>query len=94
MVAIVSLLMARLFVFFKAYCSVFYQQRIHSSLAAVGSHFTEKVDNDVMQKIDKNCCVVLILLNLSPVFDTVDHNILLQRQLYPFCFRGEYWTSF
>ncbi|KAL9979250.1 hypothetical protein ACROYT_G016884 [Oculina patagonica] len=38
-----------------------------------------KVQDDILRAIDNNCCVILLLLDLSAAFDTVDHRILLDR---------------
>ena len=38
-----------------------------------------KVQNDILKAIDNNRSVILLLLNLSAAFDTVDHSILLSR---------------
>ena len=38
-----------------------------------------KVQNDVLEAIDGKKCVMLVLLDLSAAFDTIDHNILLSR---------------
>ena len=46
-------------------------------------HSTEtaliKVQDDILRAIDKKRSVILLLLDLSAVFDTVDHGILLDR---------------
>ena len=38
-----------------------------------------RVQNDILRAIDQRSGVVLVLLDLSAAFDTVDHRILLQR---------------
>ena len=38
-----------------------------------------RVQNDILKSIDNKQCVVLLLLDLSAAFDTVDHKILLHR---------------
>ena len=38
-----------------------------------------RVQNDILRAIDNGDCVILLLLDLSAAFDTVDHNILLSR---------------
>ena len=46
-------------------------------------HSTEtallRVKNDVMQSLDKGRAVLMVLLDMSAAFDTVDHGILLSR---------------
>ena len=40
-----------------------------------------KVQNDILRAVDENKSVILLLLDLSAAFDTVDHSILLSRLL-------------
>ena len=46
-------------------------------------HSTEtallKVQNDILQSLDKNDVTILVLLDLSAAFDTIDHKTLLHR---------------
>ena len=47
------------------------------------NHSTEtaivKVTNDILRALDKRQCVVLVLLDLSAAFDTIDHEVFLKR---------------
>ena len=38
-----------------------------------------KVVNDILVSLDKGNGVILILLDLSAAFDTIDHNMLIDR---------------
>ena len=38
-----------------------------------------KVHDDILRSIDNKCSMILLLLDLSAVFDTVDRNTLLER---------------
>ena len=55
-------------------------------------HSTEsaliKVKNDIMFSLDANKCVLLVLLDLSAAFDTIDHNILISRLSQRICVKG------
>ena len=47
------------------------------------SHSTEtallKVQSDILESLDNGCVTVLVMLDLSAAFDTLDHGILLHR---------------
>jgi hypothetical protein len=47
-----------------------------------------KVQNDILIAIDNSKCVVLLLLDMSAAFDTVDHELLLQRMFKRFGIDG------
>ena len=48
-----------------------------------------RIHDDLLRAVDNRCCVVLLLLDLSTVFDTVDHNLLLSRLESKFSIRGK-----
>ena len=56
-------------------------------------HSTEtallKIQNDILTSIDEQKCVVLLLLDLSAAFDTVDHPTLLNRLKTRFGITGQ-----
>ena len=66
----------------SAYC------KFHSTETAM-----VKIQNDVLQFLDKGKVVFLVLLDLSAAFDTIDHNILLQRLEHTFGFSGTYCSQ-
>ena len=47
-----------------------------------------KVQNDILRAVDDNKSVILLLLDLSSAFDTVDHLILLSRLSHRFGIKG------
>ena len=55
-------------------------------------HSTEiallKVQNDILFEIDNQKCVVLLLLDMSVAFDTVDHELLLERMSKHYSVKG------
>jgi hypothetical protein len=57
------------------------QELLQSSYSKFHSTETAliKVQNDVLEAIDGKKCVLLVLLDLSAAFDTIDHKILLAR---------------
>ena len=48
-----------------------------------------KVQNDILVAIDNRKCVVLLLLDMSAAFHTVDHELLLQRMFKRFGIDGQ-----
>ena len=56
------------------------------------SHSTEtaliRVQNDILRAIDNKNEVILVLLDLSAAFDTIDHEILFRRPHTQFGFTG------
>ena len=56
-------------------------------------HSTEtaltRIHNDILLAIDDNSCVMLVLLDLSAAFDTVDHDIPLGRLEHRFRITGK-----
>ena len=56
-------------------------------------HSTEtaltRIHNDILLAIDDNSCVMLLLLDLSAAFDTVDHDTLLGRLEHRFGITGK-----
>lgn len=57
------------------------------------NHSTEtamvKVHNDILRALDNQSSVILLLLDLSAAFNTVDHQILLSRLKYRYGFNGK-----
>ena len=56
-----------------------------------------KVQNDILQSLDRNEVTILVMLDLSAAFDTIDHETLLQRLETDFGITGkplEWMTSY
>jgi len=60
----------------------------HAQSAYRAGHSTEtallRVHHDIACALDNNCCAVLLMLDLSAAFDTIDHTILLNRLEFSF----------
>ena len=56
-------------------------------------HSTEtaliRVQNDILPVTDDSQCVILVLLDLSAAFDTVDNKILIDRLRHRFGIKGK-----
>ena len=53
-----------------------------------------RIVNDILVSMDGSMCTVLILLDLSAAFDTVDHNVLLDILYYEIGLRGTVFQWF
>ena len=60
------------------------RQRENTSLT-----FNQRVHNDILRAIDDGECVILVLLDLTAVFDTVDHDVLITRLKHRFGITGK-----
>ena len=74
------------------------ENNLHEPLqsAYTTNHSTEtallKVTNDIFMALDKRHCVFLVLLDLSAAFDTIDHDMFLQRLATEYAITGEVVT--
>ena len=52
-----------------------------------------KITNDILWAMEKQKATIMILLDLSAAFDTVDHNILINilKEHYDFCDKALHW---
>ena len=53
-----------------------------------------RVTNDIFMNFDNSYCVIMLLLDLSAAFDTVDHAVLLDILWYELGFRGNVYMWF
>ena len=53
-----------------------------------------KVTNDILLDINDQCVTLLLLLDLSVAFDTVDHDTLLHRLQFTFGINGKVLSVF
>ena len=65
-------------------CSQSAYRKFHSTESAL-----LKVQNDILQSLDQGCLSVLVLLDLSAAFDTIDHRTLLHRLEHCFGISGK-----
>ena len=61
---------------------------LHTRNSIVLKRALLRVQNDILRAIDNHRSVILVLLDLSTAFDTVDHSILLQRLSRRFGIKG------
>ena len=53
-----------------------------------------RITNDIVLNLDKSKCVIMLLLDLTAAFDTVDHKVLLDILWYELGFRGKVYKWF
>ena len=63
----------------------FFDQHIRKAIALK----QRRIHNDILRAIDDGECVILVLLDLSAAFDTVDHHILITRLKHRFGITGK-----
>ena len=75
--------------FFNCRCWV--NEKLQSAYKKLHSTGTAllRVHDDVLRTVDRGCTVVLLLLDLSAAFDTVDHSLLLHRLNTQFGIKGK-----
>ena len=53
-----------------------------------------RVTNDILKNMDSSKCTIMLLLDLSAAFDTVDHDVLLNMLWFELGFRGKVYNWF